>query len=138
MEPFFTVAKQAGNATISSNLAVDRARPDDRHVLHQPAGDRKDKGLVDDFTAAIQESLKYAQDNPDEVRRILLTYTKIEPEVADAITLPAFPSEINRDSVETLADLMVKYGMAEKKPDVDASCPDRVSDEGHLRDTDGP
>ena len=33
--------------------------------------------LVDAFQAAINESLEYANSNPDEVRRILLTYTQI-------------------------------------------------------------
>jgi NitT/TauT family transport system substrate-binding protein len=124
VEPFFTIAKQAGNTNISSNLAV--TAPDLTIGTYFTTQQRisEDKALVDDFTAGINESLKYAQENPDEVRRILLTYTQIKPEVADAITLPAFPSEINRDSVETLADLMVKYGMAEKKPDVDAVLPD--------------
>jgi NitT/TauT family transport system substrate-binding protein len=123
VEPFFTVAKQAGNTNISSNLAVTAPDLTIGTYFTSQQQIAKDKGLADDFTAAIQESLKYAQDHPEEVRRILLTYTQIKPEVADAITLPAFPSEINKKSVQTLADLMVKYGMAEKKPDVNAVLP---------------
>jgi NitT/TauT family transport system substrate-binding protein len=120
VEPFFTVAKQAGNTLISSNLAT--AAPDmtigtyfttEQQIKENPE-------LTTNFRAAIQESLQYAQDNPDEVRRILLTYTKIDPAVAQALTLPAFPQEVNADSVQAVADLMVKYGMTEKKPDVDA------------------
>jgi NitT/TauT family transport system substrate-binding protein len=120
VEPFFTVAKQAGNVLISSNLAT--AAPDltigtyfttEQQIKQNPE-------LTKNFQAAIQESLKYAQDNPDEVRRILLTYTKIDPAVAQALTLPAFPQEVNAASVQTMADLMVKYGMTEKQPDVDA------------------
>jgi NitT/TauT family transport system substrate-binding protein len=124
VEPFFTVAKEAGNTLVSSNLAV--TAPDltigTYFTTQQQIAENKD--LTDDFTAAIEESLQYAQDNPDEVRRILLTYTQISPEIADAITLPAFPTEINRDSVQTIAELMVKYGMAEKEADVDAVLPD--------------
>ncbi|MCW2533193.1 MAG: NitT/TauT family transport system substrate-binding protein [Blastococcus sp.] len=123
VEPFFTVAKQAGNTLISSNLAVTAPDMTIGTYFTTEQQIAEDKSLTDDFTAAIQESLKYAQDNPDEVRRILLTYTQIKPEVADAITLPAFPTEINRNSVQTIADLMVKYGMAEKAPDVDAVLP---------------
>jgi len=123
VEPFFTVAKQGGNTNISSNLAVTAPDLTIGTYFTTQQEISKDKGLVDDFTAAIQESLTYAQKNPDEVRRILLTYTQIKPEVANAITLPAFPSEINKDSVQTLADLMVKYGMTEKKPDVNAVLP---------------
>ena len=104
VEPFFTVATQAGNVNVSSNLAV--TAPDLTIGTYFTTQQRipEDKALVDDFTAGINESLKYAQDNPDEVRRILLTYTKISPEVARAITPPAFPTDINSDSVQTLAD----------------------------------
>jgi NitT/TauT family transport system substrate-binding protein len=120
VEPFFTVAKQAGNVLISSNLAT--AAPDltigtyfttEQQIKENPE-------LTQNFQDAIQESLQYASDNPDEVRRILLTYTKIDPAVAEALTLPAFPQDVNADSVRAIADLMVKYGMTEKKPDVDA------------------
>jgi NitT/TauT family transport system substrate-binding protein len=120
VEPFFTVAKQAGNTLISSNLAT--AAPDltigtyfttEQQIKQNPE-------LTKNFQDAIQESLQYASDNPDEVRRILLTYTKIDPAVAQALTLPAFPQRVNADSVQTMADLMVKYGMTTKKPDVDA------------------
>jgi NitT/TauT family transport system substrate-binding protein len=120
VEPFFTVAQQAGNVVISRNLAT--VVPDltigtyfttEQQIKENPE-------LTKNFQEAIQESLQYAQDNPDEVRRILLTYTKIDPAVAAALTLPAFPQEVNTDSVQAIADLMVEYGMATKAPDVDA------------------
>ena len=124
VEPFFTVAKQGGNTLVSSNLAVTAPDMTIGTYFTSQQEIAEDSDLVDDFTAAIEESLQYAQDNPDEVRRILLTYTQIDPGVADAITLPAFPAEINRDSVQTVAELMKKYGMADEEPDVDAVLPE--------------
>ena len=73
-----------------------------------------------DFQAAIQESLQYANDNPDEVRRIITTYTQIAPEVAEQMALPAFPQEINVESMETVAELMQEYGITTEPADVDA------------------
>jgi NitT/TauT family transport system substrate-binding protein len=123
VEPFFTITKQQGDVNISSNLAVTAPNLTIGTYFTTKQQIAKDKKLADDFTAGIQESLTYAQNNPDAVRSILLTYTKIAPEVTKAITLPAFPSKINKASVQTVADLMVKYGMTEKKPDVNAVLP---------------
>jgi NitT/TauT family transport system substrate-binding protein len=80
----------------------------------------EDPELVDDFQAAIQQSLQYAQDNPDEVRRIVTTYTQITPEVAAQMALPAFPQDIDVESVKTVAELMQKYGITTEPVDVDA------------------
>jgi len=120
VEPFFTVAKKAGNKLISSNLAVTAPDLTVGTYFTSKQQAQKDPKLTADFAAAIQEGLQYAQDNPDAVRKVLQTYTQIKPDAAAAITLPAFPVKINRESVETMSELMVKYGMADKKPDVDA------------------
>jgi NitT/TauT family transport system substrate-binding protein len=76
--------------------------------------------VVEDFRAAIQESLQYASENPDEVRRIITTYTQIAPEVAQQIALPAFPQEIDVESVTAVAELMQQYGATEDTVDVDS------------------
>lgn len=120
VEPFFTVAKQQGNKLISSNLAITAPNLTIGTYFTTTKQAQQEKGLTQDFTAALQDSLKYSQEHPDDVRRILLTYTQIKPEVAQAITLPAYPTEVNKASVETLAKLMKKYGMTEKEPDVNA------------------
>ncbi len=44
--------------------------------------------LVNCFTEAMNESLAYANSHPDEVRRVLPTYTKIGPEVIPNLVLP--------------------------------------------------
>jgi NitT/TauT family transport system substrate-binding protein len=68
----------------------------------------------------MQESLAYADSNPDEVRRIILTYTQVPEAAAAEIMLPSYPEEINWDSVKTVAELMQKYGITEEQADVDS------------------
>lgn len=120
VEPFFTVAKDQGARLVASNF-VDAA-PDLTIATYFTSAQtiEKDKDLVDRFTRAIQKSLKYAREHPDEVRKVLPTYTKIEPSVAEKITLPAWPDDINEESVRTIAGLMVKDGLVKKEPDVSA------------------
>jgi NitT/TauT family transport system substrate-binding protein len=79
--------------------------------------------LVKRFTEAMTESLTYAEGHADEVRKVLGTYTKITPEVAAKLTLPKWPSAVNRQSVQTLADLAVGDGLMDKAPNVNALLP---------------
>jgi NitT/TauT family transport system substrate-binding protein len=79
--------------------------------------------LVTRFTEAMKESLAYADAHPEEVRNALGTYTKIPPEVRDALVLPKWPADVNRQSVEALADLAVTDGLLTQKPDVAALLP---------------
>ena len=79
--------------------------------------------LVTRFTEAMKESLAYADAHPEEVRAVLGTYTQIPPEVRDALVLPKWPADVNRQSVEALADLAVTDGLLTQKPDVAALLP---------------
>jgi NitT/TauT family transport system substrate-binding protein len=120
VEPFVSVATGQGARTVVSNFAeaVDDLTVSTYFTTQQVT--QSDPELVDNFQAAIQESLQYANDNPDEVRRIITTYTSITPEVAEKMALPAFPQEVNVESMKTVAELMQEYGITEETPDVDA------------------
>jgi NitT/TauT family transport system substrate-binding protein len=76
----------------------------------------KDPALVARFTAAVNESLQYASDHPDEVRAIIGTYTKISDVVRTAMILPVWPKDINRASVERLAVLGRQDGVFPRAP----------------------
>jgi NitT/TauT family transport system substrate-binding protein len=82
-----------------------------------------DADLVQRFTDAMQESLAYANDNPDAVRAIIPTYTQISEELAAELVLPTWPPEINRASAEQLAQLAVHDGLLDEPPDLDALFP---------------
>jgi NitT/TauT family transport system substrate-binding protein len=54
---------------------------------------------------------------------VLTSYTKIDPGVIQKLTLPKWPPQINRASVQTLADLALKDGLVTKPPDLAALLP---------------
>jgi NitT/TauT family transport system substrate-binding protein len=123
VEPFFTVTQNQGARVIASNF-VDTAPNMTVATYFTTEKMIKQKAdLVKRFTAAIEKSLQYAQEHPDEVRKVLLTYTKIDPAVAEKMTLPAWPTEINRESVQTTADLMLSDGLVKEKVDVSELLP---------------
>ncbi|MFH8403920.1 ABC transporter substrate-binding protein [Streptomyces sp. NPDC018019] len=79
--------------------------------------------LVKRFTAAINDALAHARAHPEAVREELGRYTKIPPSVIKRIVLPKWPTEINRASVQTVADLARKDGVLKRPADVGALLP---------------
>jgi NitT/TauT family transport system substrate-binding protein len=74
--------------------------------------------VVDRFVRAMNKSLAYAQSHPGEVRDVLLDYTEIPPEAAEAINLPVWRTDLNEPTIELLSELSEKYGLIEEQPDL--------------------
>jgi NitT/TauT family transport system substrate-binding protein len=123
VEPFLTIATKAGATFIASNY-VDAA-PDLTVATYftskQIAGENAD--LVTRFTTAVEQSLEYASQHEDETRAVLSNYTEIDQAVVGAMTLPAWPTEINRASIEQLGQLAVDDGLLPEQPDLDTLLP---------------
>lgn len=120
VEPFLTVSRNQGARSVLAPFAepIEDLTVAVYFTTEQML--QEDPELVDEFQAAMEESLTYAQENPDEVRRIILTYTQVPPEAAEAIALPSFPQDINVESVETVAELMAEFGITPEQADVDS------------------
>jgi len=123
VEPFQTQVRGQGGRSVASsyvdaapNLTVAAYFTSTTLMAQNP-------GLVARFTEAMKESLAYADGHPDEVRGVLASYTKIAPDVIKNLTLPKWPAEINRQSVQALADLAVGDGLLTAAPDLNALLP---------------
>jgi NitT/TauT family transport system substrate-binding protein len=81
--------------------------------------EKKNPAVVDRFVRAMNRSVQYAADNPDEVRRILPTFTQIPKAAAEKMRLAYFSPEIRRDSFDLQAGLTQKYGIIESPPEFD-------------------
>ena len=123
VEPFLSATLAAGGHLVASNY-VDTA-PDLTVALYFTSQQlaKDDPDLVTKFTEAMAESLAYADAHPDEARQVLTSYTQIDEAVIAKLTLPKWPAEINRQSVETLATLAVQDGLVTKQPDLAALLP---------------
>jgi NitT/TauT family transport system substrate-binding protein len=75
--------------------------------------------VVDRFARAMNKSLDYAQAHPEEVRRIIPTYTETPEAAAAELRLPPFDSELDRKGIELEAELTAKYGIIEEAPQYD-------------------
>jgi NitT/TauT family transport system substrate-binding protein len=123
VEPFLSTSLGEGGRLVASNY-VDTA-PDLTVAVYFTSEQltKDDPDLVKRFTEAMTESLAYAESHPDEARQVLTTYTQIDEAVIQELTLPKWPPEINRESVETLATLAVQDGLVTEQPDLAALLP---------------
>jgi NitT/TauT family transport system substrate-binding protein len=62
------------------------------------------------FRRAMLKASAYIRVNQARARDILTRHTKLSPELAAAITLPAFAGEIAKNDVQPLIDLAARYG----------------------------
>jgi NitT/TauT family transport system substrate-binding protein len=123
VEPQLSEAVTTGAQVLASNF-VDTA-PDLTVALYFTSKDTiaKSPQLVTDFTDAIKESLNYAQQNPDEVRDAVGTYTPINDTVRIGMILPDWPQDINRASLDKVAQLGEQDGIFKKAPALDQLLP---------------
>jgi NitT/TauT family transport system substrate-binding protein len=123
VEPFLTLSKDRGARVIASSFvdAAPNLTIATYFTSQQTIDERQD--VAARFTEAITRSLAYAQTHPQEARQALLGYTQIAPDVANRLTLPAWPAQINRTSVQTLSELMVEDGLVTRKVDVTEMLP---------------
>lgn len=77
-----------------------------------------DPELVQSFARAMNRSLQYAQENPEEVRRIITTYTEIPDAAAQEMVLPFFSQDLNVPSIERLAAVGTEQRIFDEEPDV--------------------
>ncbi|GIF12729.1 ABC transporter substrate-binding protein [Actinoplanes teichomyceticus] len=123
VEPQLTTIKAAGGREVAStfvdaapNLTIAAYFTSQKLLADKP-------GLVKRFTEAIDESLAYADAHPDEVRQILTSYTKIDDGLRAKLVLPKWPTQINRASVQKIAELGTTDGIFTTAPDLDKLLP---------------
>jgi len=118
VEPFLTIAKQQGMREVVSNYAG--TAPNLTVGLYFTSQDyaTEHADVVERFSTAMQESLTYANENPDAVRDILTSYTEIEDDVREAVVLPSWPDTVDSASVEVLSDLAQEDGLITSAPDL--------------------
>jgi NitT/TauT family transport system substrate-binding protein len=123
LEPFLTIMRNQGATPVTWNYAETDPNLVIAAYFTTQQKLEEDPELVDAFTEAMNESLGYAQENPDAAREVLGSYTQIDPAVAEALILPRWPTEIDADAVQLLADLAEQDGLVDTAPDVEALLP---------------
>ncbi|MGY1621875.1 ABC transporter substrate-binding protein [Geodermatophilus sp. SYSU D00965] len=121
VEPFVTLAEQQGVRVLTTPLndfTDVQIEVSTYFTSAQFASENAD--VVERFTTAMNESLTYAQENPDAVRAILPTYLDISPELAAQVRLPEWNTEVSEDTFEVFTDLAETQGLLDGEVDLDS------------------
>jgi NitT/TauT family transport system substrate-binding protein len=123
VEPALATVKNQGGREIASALVDIAPKLTVAMYFTSSQYAQQHPEVVKKFQEATAHSLAYADAHPDEVRAVVTSYTKIPPEVLAKVTLPKWPAQPNRASIETLADLGQEGGLFKQAPDLDALLP---------------
>ncbi|PUB24974.1 NitT/TauT family transport system substrate-binding protein [Promicromonospora sp. AC04] len=123
VEPHLTRALQDGARVVTSNFAETDPELLVAAYFTSEQQIAEDPETVEAFTAAMEESLTFAEEHPDETRAVLDTYTEIDPAVKEAMVMPRFAPGLEASSFQVLADLGLEYGMFDEPVDVSQLLP---------------
>jgi NitT/TauT family transport system substrate-binding protein len=120
VEPFVTIGENAGDRMLVYDRVATEPEMTVANYFTSSQFLESDPEVVEGFVRAMNRSLEYATDNADEARQAIGQYTEIEPDVLEQVVLPLWQEDLNRDSIEHTAELMVEQGITEDRADVDA------------------
>lgn len=118
VEPFLTLAKKDGGyeeisypeVEVVPESAVTAFVASDQFIEENP-------GTVEQFRAAMEESLQYAADNPEEAQDTMTQVGDIEPGLLREINLGLiFEPVLDEEAIEKFTTLMEKFEFVEDAP----------------------
>lgn len=121
VEPFATLSERAGGEVLFSASEGQQPELAQSVMLASEQFIAENGDVVDRFVEAMDRSMAYAEENPDAVREVITTFTAIEPEMAEAIRLPAFRPGFDGGSWEQWLDVLVAEGLVSEDFDVAAA-----------------
>jgi NitT/TauT family transport system substrate-binding protein len=117
-DPFMSVALKDGDQQLTPMFAgLDPGMTVGTYFTVEPTI-KKDPDLIARFQRAIGKSSDYAQAHPDEARAIVNSYAQIPAPLLKGLTLPQWGSDLNRPSIQLMADLALKHKYIGKPMDV--------------------
>ena len=118
-EPFVTLGEQAGLANLLDpyyeavpSMPLGMVFGSEEWLAENP-------DLAEAFTRALDRSIEASSDE-EAMKEVIVANTDIDAELVDEIALDRWDAEINREGLEELADLSVRYGVLEEQPDLNA------------------
>src|SRR3954453_20730105 len=96
VEPFVSLGKSQGDTSVLYPYEQTAPKLTVASYFTTKQYLAQNEDAVSRFVAAMNKSLTYAQSHPAEVRKIVLTYTKIPPEAAQKMSLAQWSPDIGR------------------------------------------
>lgn len=122
-EPFMTMSINEGAREVFSLFAdvVENYPSAVYFATDEVAG----SDLSKRFRAAMVEANAYATGNEEEAREIVTSYTEMDLDFINQLTMPAWPGEVDTEAVRRLVELTSRYGIIPSDEGIaDAILPD--------------
>lgn len=117
-QPFYTIGQSQGDVVLNALYANATPNFEVTSYFTTKQFAAKNADLVARFKKATEQSLAYAQEHPDEARKVVTTYTTIDPKVVADMTLPKWPVEFNQQSLGFVAKAAETYGLTDSAVDI--------------------
>jgi len=119
VEPFAVVGDQAGLERIYgpfsqsvADLSVGGYFATEQTIADNPE-------LISQFSAAMQASQAFSENHPGLVRDAIASYTTTDTDILEKTTLPHFPQQHNRASLQQIIDISQRLGLIDHPVDVE-------------------
>lgn len=119
IEPFVTTAKNEGLRVLASPYNDTQPGLQVGSYVAQAGFAEENAEVVEGFANGVARTAEAIEEDPEQFRGFLPEASELPAEAAKAVTLPQWRAENDRESLELLAQLMVKYGLTEQEPAVD-------------------
>ncbi|MFL4476212.1 ABC transporter substrate-binding protein [Paeniglutamicibacter sp. MACA_103] len=123
LDPFLVQAKGDGARVVSNNFADFDPELDIAGYFTSSAKVAAEPELTAKFQRAMNKSLEYANEHPQEVRDIVGTYTKIDEETRAKLVLPRYRVDIDTAAAKKLGEAAQEFGAITKPVDLQALLP---------------
>lgn len=119
IEPFVTAAKSEGLRALANPYNDTHPGLQVGSYVAQAGFTDENADVVEGFASGVARTAEAIEEEPDQFRNFLPEASELPPEAAKAVTLPQWRGENDRESLDLLAELMVKYRLADEEPSVD-------------------
>lgn len=120
LEPFETMANEQGLPTVLTPGVEYGVNSQIGLVLTSEKFLNENPEVVEAFQRAHLATRNYIEEHPDEYREALVEYAGLEPEAAQAIRLPVYHENVNRDTLTSVVKDLLKLGLIEEELDTDS------------------
>lgn len=118
VEPFITMMVQGDAKVVENAFLVIKDGP--MGIWFSTEQKSKDTAMLERFRRAVEKSNVYAKNHPDEVRRVIQTYTRISPDAAQKIALPAWTPDLESKTIQHQIDMLERHKFLNKGFDANA------------------
>lgn len=124
-EPFASQMMAAGSFEAPLGDPIEEVFGDSPRLIYTTLDTYADENseTIENFRAAVEESIQLAQDEPDLLHDIYVSYFKTTAEQAEAQALNEYKTDLTTDSFSTIIDILLEYGALDARVSEDDLVP---------------